>query len=104
MAASTALISDITSRLENHPSDELLAIWCENDRTEWSDECFAAIQSILTKRGIVLPPQNAAANEDSNTPEFTPIEQSMIETVLGIAKRLFVSREQYVKPFQFWIC
>lgn len=52
------LIDSIKKNLESKTTDELLEIWIENDRVEWSDEAFQAIKQILNKRDQVLPKQN----------------------------------------------
>jgi hypothetical protein len=38
-------------------TDELLEIWSENDRLEWSDEAFDIIHGILLERLGDVPPQ-----------------------------------------------
>jgi hypothetical protein len=38
-------------------TDELLVIWVENDKLEWSDEAFAIIHNILLDRMGSVPPQ-----------------------------------------------
>jgi len=40
-------------------TDELLEIWSKNDRTEWSNDAFEAIHSILFERLGNVPPQEA---------------------------------------------
>src|SRR5688572_14016383 len=39
-------------------TDELIQIWQENKRDEWSDLAFDIIQKILKERGVEIPPQN----------------------------------------------
>ena len=41
-------------------TEELLEIWSDNDRLEWSDEAFEAIRVILLERLGEVPPQAAA--------------------------------------------
>lgn len=43
--------------MNSKSTEELLNIWEKNDRGEWSDEAFVAIQNILTQRGENLPGQ-----------------------------------------------
>jgi hypothetical protein len=44
--------------LNTKDSDELLDIWQENDRVEWSDTAFDVIKEILIERLGEVPPQN----------------------------------------------
>ena len=39
-------------------TDEIIQIWQENNRHEWSDLTFEVIQQILQERGVEIPPQN----------------------------------------------
>ncbi len=57
---STTLNKKLYENMRQKSSDELLQIWKENDRTEWSDEAYDAIRQILTERGVSLPSQKAA--------------------------------------------
>ena len=58
----------IRSRMEQKPTEELIAIWKTNDRKEWSDDAFEAIRQVLGKRNID-PPAQAPAVKDA--PEKT---------------------------------
>ncbi len=50
-------IDTIKAKLSDKETEDLLAIWTENNRVEWRDEAFDAIQQILTERGVALPEQ-----------------------------------------------
>jgi hypothetical protein len=50
-------IKQIVSQLEGRETDDLLKIWQENDRQEWSNEAFDAIEEILGQRLGHLPSQ-----------------------------------------------
>jgi hypothetical protein len=54
-------------------TDELLQIWKENDRTEWTDTAFEVIREILLERTGSLPPQQepevASAKSPANDDE-----------------------------------
>ena len=49
-----ARIHNILGTLE---TEDLLAIWTANNRDEWTDEAFIAIQAILRERREEIPPQ-----------------------------------------------
>ncbi|MBU4268369.1 MAG: hypothetical protein KJ808_05920 [Acidobacteria bacterium] len=41
--------------MRSKTDDELLRIWMENDREEWSGEAFQAVRELLEKRGLAVP-------------------------------------------------
>jgi len=45
----------IKTKLINKDTEELLAIWNENNRDEWRDEVFEVIDHILNSRGVGKP-------------------------------------------------
>lgn len=51
------LIEQITENLRKKETEELVEIWKENDRNQYSDEAFEAIRQILAERGQTIPPQ-----------------------------------------------
>ncbi|MGD2295544.1 MAG: DUF2569 family protein [Candidatus Aminicenantes bacterium] len=51
------LFSKIRADMNSRSDEELLKIWRENDRDEWRDEVFNAIEKILIERRHKLPPQ-----------------------------------------------
>jgi hypothetical protein len=70
-----SLRSTIYQNLNLKESEELLQIWHDNKRYEWSDTAFEVIQQILEERGLTLSPQEEAQiepiieeneNDDSN--------------------------------------
>ncbi len=58
-----SLREQIAANLRTMSTDELLALWVTNDRTNWSDTAFEAAASILTERGVTLPEQNPPVAE-----------------------------------------
>ena len=52
------LLRAIHQRMSARPDDELLRLWVENDRFQYSAETFEAVRSILAGRGITPPPQD----------------------------------------------
>ena len=51
------IIKDIQNNMTAKKIDELLDIWKENDRNEWSDEAFEAIKRVLIEKKVELPAQ-----------------------------------------------
>jgi hypothetical protein len=51
-----ALSDQIADSMRQRETDELLAIWQSNDRTQWSGAAFDAISQILFEREIAVPP------------------------------------------------
>jgi len=58
------LIEQIRRNLETKSTAELLQIWEKNDRNEWSDQAFIAVQRILEARGENPGPQGPPVSED----------------------------------------
>ena len=56
--AHAGLLRAVRERLSSLGDEELLRLWVENDRGQYSDETFEAVRSLLTERGVELPPQN----------------------------------------------
>jgi hypothetical protein len=52
------LLLAIHQRMSARPDEELLRLWVENDRFQYSAETFEAVRSILAGRGITPPPQD----------------------------------------------
>ena len=57
MRSGSTLVSEIRSRMDTKSSDELLEIWKTNDRSQWSDDAFAAVREILISRQVNVPEQ-----------------------------------------------
>jgi uncharacterized RDD family membrane protein YckC len=53
----TSYIKEIQETFSNKKTEELISIYKRNNRNEWSDEAFTAIENILTERNIKLPEQ-----------------------------------------------
>lgn len=56
----TSFSESIYQNMKLKETDELLEIWFENDRLEWSDDAFGVIHSILLERLGDVPPQAAS--------------------------------------------
>ncbi len=54
----------IRTSLVQMPTEDLLSIWCGNDRYEWSDTTFEIIREILLERHIELPLQGSPAYQE----------------------------------------
>jgi hypothetical protein len=85
------LIQQIRSSMEAKSTEELLKIWEENNREEYSDEAFEAIKQLLTERGITLPPQKPfqkrlakSGIEQMNRPKKVSLALKLLYLSLGI--------------------
>ena len=56
-------------QLNQRDTEELLAIWQENNRGDWSDAAFEVMQEILQERLGEVPPQNAPTFERTEPDE-----------------------------------
>ena len=59
---------EIRDFMQEKPTDELLAIWKENDRDRYSNAAFIAIESILRERGQVIEDQVEATTDQNERP------------------------------------
>lgn len=87
-------------------TDELLEIWSENDRLEWSDIAFAAIHSILLERLGNVPPQGTPKS-DTNRKKLTKEKVKLplpITLMIGAALIIIVLLSPLVesKPDDQW--
>ena len=60
------LAEQIKENINKESTDELLRIWIENDRKEWTDETFDVIKQVLIQRGEKIPEQKKPLKEDVN--------------------------------------
>lgn len=60
------MITKLYENMRQKTTEELLQIWVENDRTEWSDEAYAAIRQVLTERNVSLPAQTVTVVEEDD--------------------------------------
>jgi hypothetical protein len=54
---SNEFIEDIYSKMKEKSTEELLKIWTENDKAQYSEEAFEAIKQLLAERGVEIPTQ-----------------------------------------------
>jgi len=54
----SSLSKSIYQNMQLKDSDELLKIWVQNDRNEWSNEAFSIVHDILLERLGSVPEQN----------------------------------------------
>lgn len=59
-------IDHVRQRMRVKGTEELLAIWVENDRVAWRPEVFDVIETILRDRGQRLPPHRNQARENDH--------------------------------------
>lgn len=60
----------IYNELNLRETDDLLDIWQENNRFEWSDDAFEVINEILKARGVEIPEQDEAKYEQNETKDY----------------------------------
>jgi len=58
---SSNLFQHIRTNMETKSTEYLIKIWEENDREEWAEDAFEAIEQILKERGEALPLQKYSA-------------------------------------------
>ena len=56
----------IYNELNLRETEDLLEIWKENDRVEWSNETFEVIEEILKNRKVEIPQQDEPIHEDDD--------------------------------------
>lgn len=61
----SSLREQIRNQMNLIETNELLEIWQNNDRAEWSDDAFEVIKEILNERGVDLPEQHKPVYEHS---------------------------------------
>jgi hypothetical protein len=67
----------IHNELNLRETDDLLDIWQENDRGEWSDDAFEVISEILKARGIEVPEQDEAIYEHNEVQDYDFNEEEL---------------------------
>jgi hypothetical protein len=70
----------VYSTLELKETDDLVEIWKRNDRKEWTDEAFDAIQIILTDRLGALPNQTTDQEENDGSSDSSGSEVEISPT------------------------
>ena len=53
----TRMVQEIRRRMESKNTEELLQIWRENDRAQYSEEAFEAVRLLSEERGEKVVPQ-----------------------------------------------
>ena len=64
------LLEKIYDRMGTKDTDELIAIWKENDHGLWSDSAFEVIEKLLLERGVPLPIQGGMKVTVPPPPKF----------------------------------
>ena len=60
------LVAEIRKLMDAKPTGELVSIWLENDRSQWSEETFEAIRQSLIGRGEAPPLQKLYVSPTAN--------------------------------------
>jgi len=67
------IFQTIRNNMEQKTTEDLLEIWKENDRDQYTDESFDIIQEILHQRGVNLPPQIEVRKETQDEIHIDPV-------------------------------
>ncbi len=71
--------SQIYARMQEKDTAELLEIWQENNRTEWTEEAFDAIRAILSERLGQVPEQGKPEDESDEMLDEEEVRGSGVE-------------------------
>ena len=88
----------LLSKMREKETEELLAVWQQNDRQAWTDDAFDAIHKVLHERLIDVPEQGLPVTPSSRSPNRARLNtiaawaNSFSWIVLGIAILSFVLR------------
>jgi hypothetical protein len=77
------IFQTIRNNMEQKTTQDLLEIWKENDRDQYTDESFDIIQEILHQRGVNLPPQIEARKETQDKIHIGPVTMEKYRGVHG---------------------
>ena len=80
----TKQIEELRKRFDDKTNEELKAIWLANDRKEWSDEAFAAVEQILRSRGQEVAAQNPVEIPVAKCPKCGSTESKKAPSVIAI--------------------
>jgi hypothetical protein len=80
---SDSLYNQIYNNLNLRTTNELLEIWQKNNRYEWTDTAFEAIQKILSERGEEVPPQGSPVLEPEKDDDADIADDEFSEEALA---------------------
>lgn len=78
------VVQNIRKNIESKSTEELIQIWKENDRSQYSDEAFEAIRQLLEEQGVATPLQNLSEKSTNGISQRYPA----LQTIAGICKIL----------------
>jgi len=84
-------VEGIKQVLNEKTTEELLDIWTKNDRSEWREEAFVAIQSILSFRNVHLPKQEEYKPDQMAIEKKSTQQKELIKGLALILVGLFMS-------------
>ena len=70
------LVSDIAIHMRQKSTKELLSIWDSNNREEWSEEAFDAVEVVLNERGV---PFSERKNHENDLPLEKPQSEASLQ-------------------------
>lgn len=74
---SQGLRAEIRNRMNLKETDELLEIWQNNHRFEWSDDAFDVIKEVLKERGVKVPEQNTPVYDERLVVEEKTVDEEI---------------------------
>ncbi len=80
---SDSLRTSLYSRFNQRDTDELLSIWQENNRGDWSDLAFDVLREILQERLGEVPPQSEPTFERAAPDDAGDVSQERIDQLLA---------------------
>lgn len=81
------VVDEIKKRLEERSSEELIAIWTKNDKSEWSDDAFEAVHQILTERKIAIPQQSCAVGDANRAVLDSSLTDKQLSLIVELHKK-----------------
>jgi hypothetical protein len=98
------LADQIGRNMQQKTTEELLAIWSDNDREQWSDAAFDVIRETLTERGVEIPEQRVFALPTPSV-RFKWIDVLFsVSFAVILSKALSLLGISGIIPFVAWYC
>lgn len=71
--------SQLYEQMDRKETETLLAMWHENDREAWTNEAFAAMQAVLSKRlGTIPEPDDPEDDLESEAEDASPATKKLL--------------------------
>lgn len=83
------IVNYIRDNMKSKSDEELLNIWKENNRNEYSDDAFKIIKELILERNLELPEQNEALLDNDSQITSLSLKSKIIKTILLFALVIF---------------